>query len=391
MVFSESSLFCFFTPSYIGFSFQNWGIFFPAGSAMREKCARGKQLAIRFGSIKTHECRYSLCVNFSGYRGPMLKKAKNVWLVAALIVMGLPAFAMDNQPYRLFPALYKRNAVLELPMTVPNRSGNPNSQGGFSERVPLLANNTIVSFYGHPFSKNMGILGLFSKEEIAEKVKYYARLYDEVNGAKGVIPAYYIIYGTCWPKGEIGYLSDTVLESYIAYAQEQDMLVFVDHQIGKYSIRESMEKILPFLKYPNVHLALDPEWRTLSPMKEIGSITAQELNEAQKIMQDYIVANNISGIRMLVVHQFAEKMIQNRSQIRSDFDRVLLIHTADGFGSPSLKKNTYALNAKAENMPIKGFKLFFKSDFPLAGFDNPLMSPAEVLALDPEPGLIIYQ
>ncbi|MCE1207065.1 MAG: hypothetical protein LWX00_06645, partial [Spirochaetia bacterium] len=85
------------------------------------------------------------------------------------------------------------------------------------------------------------------------------------------------------------------------------------------------------------------------------------------------------------------KMIQNRSQVRSDFDRVLLIHTADGFGSPSLKKNTYALNAKAENMPIKGFKLFFKSDFPLAGFDNPLMSPAEVLALDPEPGLIIYQ
>jgi hypothetical protein len=81
------------------------------------------------------------------------------------------------------------------------------------------------------------------------------------------------------------------------------MLVFVDHQIGKHSVKESMERILPFLRYPNVHLAIDPEWRTLKPMKEIGSITAEELNQAQRIMQDYMVANGISGIRMLVVHQ----------------------------------------------------------------------------------------
>jgi len=118
-------------------------------------------------------------------------------------------------------------------------------------------------------------------------------------------------------------------------------------------------------------------------MKEIGSITAEELNQAQQIMQDYIIANNIPGIRMLVVHQFHEKMILNRDRVRANLDRVLLVHTADGFGSPALKKSTYSLNSKAENMPVKGFKLFFKSDFPLAGWDNPLLSPAEVMALDP--------
>ena len=169
------------------------------------------------------------------------------------------------------------------------------------------------------------------------------------------------------------------------------MLVFIDHQIGKYSLRAAMDKILPFLRYPNVHLAIDPEWRTLSPMKEIGSITASELNDAQNYMDEYIRANDIPGIRMLVVHQFADKMIQSREEVISHRDRVILIHTADGFGAPRLKKATYQRNANAENMPVKGFKLFFKSDFALAGFDMPLMSPSEVMQLDPRPSLIIYQ
>ena len=84
-------------------------------------------------------------------------------------------------------------------------------------------------------------------------------------------------------------------------------------------------------------------------------------------------------------------MIRNRETVRADFDRVLLVHTADGFGSPGVKKSTYAQVAKAENMPVKGFKLFFKSDFPLAGFDDPILSPQEVMALEPRPGLILYQ
>jgi len=80
-----------------------------------------------------------------------------------------------------------------------------------------------------------------------------------------------------------------------------------------------------------------------------------------------------------------------RQNVRSHRDRVILIHTADGFGTPQVKKATYHRNANAENMPIKGFKLFFKSDFPLAGFDMPLMTPAEVMQLNPRPSLILYQ
>ncbi|MCE5255270.1 MAG: hypothetical protein LLF89_00320 [Spirochaetaceae bacterium] len=323
-----------------------------------------------------------------------MKISKSGAIVLAIVIIMLSAAssasAADNTPYRLFPSLLMKASLSHMPQTV-ERQPQPGQYLFSSDRIPLLANNSVVAFYGHPSSKQMGILGLFPKEEIARQVKDLARRYDAVNGPDGVVPAFYIIYGTCWPKGEIGYLDDSVLEQYISYAQSQGMIVFVDHQIGKYSVRESMEKILPFLRYPNVHLAIDPEWRTLNPMKEIGSITAAELNEAQKIMQDYIIEHKIPGIRMLVVHQFHEKMISERSQVKANFDRVLLVHTADGFGSPALKRNTYAMNSRAGNIPVKGFKLFFKSDFPLAGYDTPLLSPEEVMALEPRPSLIIYQ
>ncbi|HNP92526.1 MAG TPA: hypothetical protein PLE76_06295 [Rectinema sp.] len=315
---------------------------------------------------------------------------RNLFFAILFSLITFSSDAMEPLPYRLFPALYRKENISRIDQNMS--LANYQSSGGFLwERVPIVANNTILAYYGSPLSDKMGILGLYQKEKIAEMLKEMAAQYDQVNGKDGVIPAFYIIYGTCWPGGEIGYLDDKILLDYIRFAQSMGMLVFIDHQIGKYSLRAAMDKILPFLRYPNVHLAIDPEWRTLSPMKEIGSITASELNDAQNYMDEYIRANDIPGIRMLVVHQFADKMIQSREEVISHRDRVILIHTADGFGAPRLKKATYQRNADAENMPVKGFKLFFKSDFALAGFDMPLMSPSEVMQLDPRPSLIIYQ
>jgi hypothetical protein len=257
--------------------------------------------------------------------------------------------------------------------------------------IPIIANNQILAFYGKPDSRSMGILGEYSKEDIAQLLEGYARLYSVRNNGQGIVTAFYLIYGTCWPGGEIGYLKDSIVQEYIDFARGRGMLVFVDHQIGKYPVTEAMRRLLPWLRYPNVHIALDPEWRTESPMREIGSISAEELNAAQAEMSAYLDTEGILGVKMLVVHQFNDRMIADRERVRADYDGVLLIHTADGFGPPALKRASYSFNAKASNMPLKGFKLFFKTDVAGAGYDDPLLLPAEVLALDPCPRLIIYQ
>ena len=255
----------------------------------------------------------------------------------------------------------------------------------------FLLNNDVFALYGKPGAYTMGILGQYPLDEIEKVMNEFVAIYDEANGQRGIIPAFYIIYGTCWPEGEIGILSDAVTREYIDFAAERSWLVFLDHQIGRYSVESAVETLLPWLKYDNVHLALDPEWHTDKPMKEIGSVSAEEINRAQQMMQDYLIEHNLPNRRMLVVHQFKPVMIRNCDAVRSDFELVKLIHCADGIGPPHLKKSTYAFNAAATNMPLKSFKLFLKPTVAGAIYDQPLMTPEEVLALNPRPYLIIYQ
>ncbi len=295
-------------------------------------------------------------------------------------------FAPQVEPKPGVRAPFFPGALLEAP-----RATSPVTAAVRDSLIPVLANNRILAFYGKPDSRRMGILGEYSKEDLAKMLVAYAKLYEDLSGSMGVVPAFYLIYGTCWPGGEIGYLKDSVVQDYIEFAQERGWLVFVDHQIGKYPVADAMNRLLPWLKYPNVHIALDPEWRTEAPMKVIGAVSADEINAAEQAMSDYMSAEGIEGEKMLIVHQFQGKMIVDREKVRADYDGVLLIHTADGFGPPALKRWSYSSNAKAVNMPLKGFKLFFKTDIEGAGYDDPLLLPEEVLALDPPPNLIIYQ
>ena len=254
----------------------------------------------------------------------------------------------------------------------------------------VLQENDILAFYGHPNSKNMGILGRHTKQELLERLNTLAAEYKEASGGRNIVKAFHIIYGTCWPEGEIGIINKDKLQEYIDFAAENDMLVFLDHQIGKYDPVKSLERMLPYLKYPNVHLALDPEWRTTKPMVEIGSVTAEEINRAQQVMQDYITKNNISGDRILVLHQFNYVMIKNRRNVKSDFENVRVVLCMDGHGTPQKKRGTYAFNAEATNIPIKAFKLFL-NEKGNTGVDTPLLSPKEVYGLTPRPYIIMYQ
>jgi hypothetical protein len=256
----------------------------------------------------------------------------------------------------------------------------------------LFEKNHIIAYYGHPKSKIMGIVGRHPIPELAGLLKKAASEYDSSNSDKGILPAFYLIYGTCQPAGEINIIDRKLVESYIEYALANGFLVYLDHQIGKYTVEQALNQILPFLKYPNVHLALDPEWRTIRPMREVGSITGKELNAAQLQMKEYMAANNIQGKRQLVIHQFQSKMIRDIKDTKSTYDPVILVHATSGWGSPESKISTHNRNALASNIPYKGFKLwYYYSSKHGVHYDRPLMTPSQVLRLNPEPGLIIYQ
>jgi hypothetical protein len=263
-----------------------------------------------------------------------------------------------------------------------------------SSASAIMLDSDILAFYGHPVAKRMGILGRYPKDELTQKLSDLAGEYHAESGGRGIVKAFYIIYGTVQPEGKIltmDQIDKALLKEWIEYAEERGILIFLDHQIGRYDPVESLASMFSYLKYPNVHLALDPEWRTTKPMQEFGCVTGDEINRAQQAMQEYILDNGIEGDRILLIHQFRDVMIRNRAGIRADFERVRLVHCMDGVGTPKEKLDTYKFNAQAKNMPVKAFKLFYDFKLPGVLVDSPLLTPKEVYALDPRPVIIMYQ
>lgn len=306
--------------------------------------------------------------------------------------------ALTKAPEPLFPAIYFTGALEAISLVEAARPYGARTEAEYlamermyADYTSLLLNNDILAFYGHPNSRNMGILGRYSMEELDARLSALAREYEAESGGRRVIKAFYLIYGTVWPEGEIGIIKTETLQRYVEYALKNNILVFIDHQIGRYDPVNSLKRMFPWLHYPNVHLAFDPEWRTTRPMQEIGTVDADEVNRAQRAMEDYIIANNIPGERLLVIHQFKPWMIQQRKDVKTDFNRVRLVHCADGFGSPAQKRSAYASNAEAANIPVKAFKLFYNFGIPGAGFDHPILTPKEVYSLTPRPYVIMYQ
>ena len=333
----------------------------------------------------------------------VLFNAVQLFLISSVITAQVHAFNppgtdVSSKTSQIFPSIYFTETINNIKNADTSRHYWVNTKEEYdsviqnaANQTSLLLNDDILAYYGHPNSRNMGILGRYTMDELNTMLGELAAEYEAVSGGRGIKKAFYIIYGTVWPEGEIGILNSNTLTRYIEFGLENDILIFIDHQIGRYDPIDSLKRMLPWLRYPNVHLALDPEWRTAKPMVEFGYVTGEEINRAQQVMEDYIIENNLPGERFLVIHQFNGHMIRNRAAIRSDFDRVRLVHCMDGIGHPSMKRDTYQFNAQATNMPIKSFKLFYNFGIPGAGFDNPIMTPKEVYELSPRPYIIMYQ
>lgn len=273
----------------------------------------------------------------------------------------------------------------------PEREPEPEPEPRPEGPAGILDRRDIVAFYGHPNSTGLGILGENPIPETAEHLQELASEYDRYNGDRGVVPGFHIIYATATREADVLVLPRERLMEYIRFAEENDFVVILDHQLGDHDVVSSVASMFEFLKYDSVHLALDPEWSTDRPNVVIGSVTAAEINEIQRQMQDYMVENDIEGRKMLLVHQFNWRMIENREQVRADFERIDLVHNADGFGPPHDKRASWEYNVRATNIPLKGFKLFLPKSWRDGGYDDPLMTPEEVFSLQPRPVVIQYQ
>ncbi|MDX2506168.1 MAG: hypothetical protein QNL62_17050 [Gammaproteobacteria bacterium] len=245
----------------------------------------------------------------------------------------------------------------------------------------------IVAYYGRPGTASLGVLGQYSIEELMAQVKAKADEYAKVTGNNNVVPAFDLIYGLASSepgrkKDYILPLSDKKLMPYINAAKSNGFAVFIDLQLGKMTPVEAVKPVLHYLKYDNVHLAIDPEFEVknldVRPGKVIGHISGEQVNEVQSAMADYMKDNGITENKILVVHMFTHKMVRDKKLVKN-YDKINLIMNLDGHGSPNLKTNTYngLYTADVSAKVAGGFKLFFSEDKPS------MMTPRQVMGMDP--------
>lgn len=262
---------------------------------------------------------------------------------------------------------------------------------------------TWLTYYGRPGVPVMGILGEHELEPLTSLLKAQIKAYDLANGTTlGVKGAFHLVYGMATKapgedNSHLAFLTDEVVESYIKMAETEGLAVILDIQIGALSPSAALAYGLPWLKYANVHLALDPEFAMAHkgqawPGDPIGFVTAAQINAAQAAMQSYLAENDLAGKRILLIHQFLDDMIVKKADLDWRYDRIALTISADGWGGPWGKISKY--NAFIDDAThFSAFKLFYR-------WDEPLMTPREALGIDGfgeqgyievTPNLVIYQ
>lgn len=257
-------------------------------------------------------------------------------------------------------------------------------------------NDILIGFYGRPYAKSLGILGECNIDELTNKMKLVKKEYEQISNGVKITPTYHIIkdVATLESGGDndhIKPLNETLIMKYINRAQKENFAVILDVQLGTMTPIQAIKPILKFLKYPNVHLAIDPEFkipthRRYPPGKFIGHIFAKDVNEVQEAMQNYMIENNIEGKRMLLIHMFYKRMLRNKEQVKS-YDSINLTYNIDGHGRGATKVKIYnhLYNQEANKVAQGGFKIFYKNDV------KPLMTPKQILGLEPVKGAMIWK
>lgn len=266
---------------------------------------------------------------------------------------------------------------------------------GYPLAGAILPTHRIVAYYGNFYSKKMGVLGEYPKAQVLGKLKQEILRWQAADTTIPVIPALHYIAVTAQGSPGNGNkyrlrMPFTEIDKVVNMAKEIDALVFIDVQLGQSSVEAELPLLEKYLKMPNVHFGIDPEFSMKAgqvPGSIIGSIDAAAINYASEWLAKLVTQYHLPP-KILVIHRFTRKMVTNYQQIKLH-PEIQVVMDMDGWGHQARKINTYQTFIKREPVQFTGFKLFYKND--LGEAKSHLMQPAEVLKLNPKPVYIQYQ
>jgi hypothetical protein len=266
----------------------------------------------------------------------------------------------------------------------------------------ILPFKRIIAYYGNLYSKNMGILGQYPPDEMLRRLNIELKKWQQADPTIPVQPAlHYIAVTAQGSPGKDGKYRARMpfkqIDSILHIAARINAIVFLDVQVGFSNVQSEIPQLEKYLKMPNVHLGIDPEFAMAKsgrkPGTVIGTLDASDVNFCSAYLEKLVKANNLPP-KILMVHRFTKNMLTNAQNIRNNPD-VQFVLDMDGWGPVSLKTDSYRMWVANYPVEFTGFKLFYKNDVRKPRGVNmketQMMTPAQVLALKPAPIYIQYQ
>jgi len=259
----------------------------------------------------------------------------------------------------------------------------------------ILPQKRIVAYYGNPLSKKMGALGEYPKDEMLKRLKGEVARWQAADPSTPVQPALHLIAVVAQgDPGKAGkyrmIIPDKVITQVYEWAKEAGAVLFIDIQTGHDDIRNILPRFEWILKNPDVHLGMDPEFNLIKsgkkPGTKIGTYDAADINYASGYLRDLVKKYNLPP-KVFTVHRFTRGGVTNSKEIKLRPEVQIVMHM-DGWGAPWLKRDSYKDYVVAEPVQYTGFKLFYHNDTKKG---DPLLTPQEVLKLNPKPLYIQYQ
>lgn len=296
-------------------------------------------------------------------------------LTAVGSIIGL----MNNSSDPLQDTIFSAASQSPKPYTFPN--------GGRT----IFPRYRVVALYGTPSYPVLGALGQQDIGASINRVKQLAAEYKPLS-TQPILPAFEIIttVASASPTANNDYSQEIDEHTLLPWAQEADtsgVYVVLDLQSGRSDFLTQAEEYQSLLALPNVGLALDPEWRLAPnqiPLVQIGSVSASEINSVASWLARLTSDHHLPQ-KLFIVHEFRTSMIEDRNELQTNFPDLAYLIQMDGQGTPSEKYNTYSAVTASPPPGVRfGWKNFYQKD-------TPILTPAQTMAVKPEPWYISYQ
>ena len=278
----------------------------------------------------------------------------------------------------------------------------------------VLPTYRIVAFYAVPFAEPTGP-AYEPTDNMLATLKKQGTAYEQLDPTHPVQLGIDLVVSVPdaypGPQGTYSHHVDAgTIQSYIDFCSKNNLLLFLDLNFGQAPIMKEVTFFLPYLaKYAFVHMAIDPEWmfprRDGIPGVNLSNVRSSDLNPIIKAMAAIPMKDHVPR-KILIIHQYrpdgdglknpydaGQAEIADKGKLLFDprVDVVIHVDSVGGYRG-DIQDKRFQYNEwvqqdmrKYHNFLYGGFKLFYQHEAKVR-----LMTPKEVLSLNPAPLVVTY-